>query len=108
MIQKYSYYNMISEFQKNRSLIHAYVNKLPIEGLSDTTVLGMSIGLFIFVMLLYTIIFWWALIMAIRNWNTFSNEQKWWIVLSWIFLGGPIIPLVSMCIFKNQQKSNFF
>lgn len=111
MIEKYSYYYMISEFQKNRVLIHAYVNKLPIEGMSDTGIMGMSIGLFIAVFVIYTVLFWWALIMAISDWKLFSDGQKWWIVLSWLFLGGPLVPLVSMYIFRGQKKgklSSFF
>jgi hypothetical protein len=102
MFGKYSVNNLIAEFQKNRTVIHAYVSGNSLEGYQDNgyddddkKILGFSIGVFLIIFVIALAIWIWALVALLQNWNYLSDIAKILAVLAFIgILGGPVVTLI--------------
>lgn len=104
MFGKYSVNNLLSEFQKNRPLIHSYVSGKSLEGYTDddTKILGLSIGLFLIFFIIALGIWIWALVALIHNWNNLSDTVKILAVLALMgILGGPVVTLIIVYVMRN-------
>lgn len=99
MLEKYSMFNMLNEFQKHRPLIHAYLKGESVEHYDDdgSALFGMSVGIFLLLLIVVVGIWIWALVTLIQNW---AMLETWAKVLGVIGLfpaftvGGPIMTLV--------------
>ena len=102
MFGKYSVNNLMAEFQKNRAIIHAYVSGNSLEGYHDNgyddddkKILGMTIGLFLIILVIALAISIWALVALLQNWGNLSDAAKIFAGLAYIgILGGPVVTLI--------------
>ena len=90
--------------------IKAYINNQPIENYGDDTtsnsIMGLTIGVFLFILLISLIIEIWAIVVLIKYWK---NLPSWAQVLGIIgvlpFLpGGPIITLIVVYVAKTVNS----
>lgn len=105
MIHKYSILNMMNEYNNNKHIIDAYINKKPIEGLNDNVevtgmIMGYTIGLFLVFFVITIILFIWAIQVTIKYWSRLSNIAKIILIISW-FIAPPILPLIVVYIAKD-------
>ena len=93
--------SMSQAFSENRETIELYLSKPEMfantitetDSIKDARILGMAIGIFIFVYLLIFIVFAWSLYALIRYWSHIPNWAK---VLSILFLF--VFPVFSLAI----------
>lgn len=108
--EKYSLFNMIKEYNKNKPIVDAYLQGKSIEnysmsgdGLDDTdkTILGVSIGVFAVIFIINLVIFIWAIVLLVNHWN--DPLPDWAKVCAIIFLvmGLPLISLIILLITKK-------
>jgi hypothetical protein len=118
---KYSLFNMINQYNKNKPLIEAYLKKHPIEHFdpsnpfpnfpdqtpddknvddADKKILGMTLGIFLVALLINIILFIIALVLLITHWK---NLPSWAQVVSLICLliGMPVITLIIVLVAKK-------
>ena len=89
---------MTQAFSDNKDRIQLYLSNPEMfaedtDSVKDASILGMAIGIFIFVYLLVFIIFAWSLYALIRYWSHIPNWAK---VVSILFLF--VFPLFSLVI----------
>jgi hypothetical protein len=109
---KYSIFNLIKEYQKNKHIIHAYYKNDTIENytvasttddLKNTQILGLSSAMFSLVFLISLAIFIWAVFVTIKFWKVLP---LWAQVLAIIGLvtgfGGPIMTLIVVYLAKKK------
>ena len=111
MFGKYSVNNLISEFQKNRHIIHSYVSGKSLEGYDDDDdkILGLSIGLFLIIFTIAIGIWIWALVAMLQNWDYLSDVAKIVAVLALLGpLGGPVVTLIIVYLMRkgNGKRSS--
>ena len=98
MIEKINVFSMLNEYQKHKPMIHAYLRGDSIENYDDennTALFGMSVGIFLFVFIITTVVWIWALVTLINNWNTLETWAKiLGIIGLFLGIGGPIMTLV--------------
>ena len=105
MLQKYSVFNMMNEFSKNRPMIQAYLNGKSIENYSysHNNLMGMTVGNFLVAFVIVVGIWIWALISLVVNW---SRLESWAKLLGFIGLflgvGGPIMTLLVVYLGKTS------
>jgi len=125
---KYSLFNMINEYNKNKPLIDAYLKEHPIEHYADqpmpfdpsnpfpdqpgnqpgekeldddgTKILGLSVGVFVVILVINLILFIIALVLLMKNWK---NLPSWAQVVSLICLliGMPVITIIIVLVAKK-------
>jgi hypothetical protein len=101
MSYKYSIFNMLNEYKKNKHLIDAYIKNQPIEGLNDDgLIMGISVGLFSLLFVVSIILFIWALWATIKFWSRLNDVAKVILVISWL-VGPPILPLIVVYVGKK-------
>ena len=107
---KYSLFNMIKEYNKNKPIIDAYFQGKSIEnysrsgdGLNDDqkTILGFSIGVFAVVLLVNIIIYIFSIILLIKNWNNLTELARVFATVC-LFLGLPLISLIIILSTKSN------
>lgn len=101
-----SLYNYIKEYENNKHLIKAYLNNQPIENYGDdsSTIMGVSIGIFLFILLASFIIWIWALVVLIKYWKMLPDWAKVLGIIGVLPIlpgGGPIITLIAVYIGKQ-------
>ena len=100
-----SLYNYIKEYENNKDLIKAYLNNQPIENYGDdsSTIMGVSIGIFLFILLASIIIWIWALVVLIKYWKMLPDWAKVLGIIGVlpILPGGPIMTLIAVYIGKQ-------
>lgn len=105
MIGKYSIFNMMKEFRENKPIIEAYLKNQSVEGSNDTVnvIAGLSIGMFLTLIMLGIAIWVWAIVVTIKYWN---QLPVWAQILAIIGLltgvGGPIMTLIVVYVGKDQ------
>lgn len=97
MLYRYSLQNLLHEYNKNRKIINKY-NK-NIEGYKgvgdDTLILGMSVGLFMFICTMVIAIYIWAVYALVVNWNFMPDWARAISVFGLITgFGGPVLALI--------------
>jgi hypothetical protein len=105
---KYSLFNMINEYNKNKPVMDAYIKKYPIEhyddqqdgGNADSMVLGMSIGIFILVLVINLILFIVALFLLVKHWKNLPNWAQIVSLISLLF-GMPVITIIIVLLAKK-------
>jgi hypothetical protein len=111
MIYKYSIINMMNEYNNNKHIIDAYLNKKPIEGLNEDLngnvegigmIMGLTVGFFIAFFILTIILFVWAVNVTVKYWSKLSDVAKVILVISW-FMAPPILPLIVVYIAKGNN-----
>lgn len=105
MLQKYSAFNMLNEFQKNRPMIHAYLNGKSIENYSynNNTLLGMSVANFMIAFVIVIGIWIWALIELVVNWPKLPIWAKFLGFIGlFLGVGGPVMTLVVVYLTKSS------
>ena len=124
---KYSLFNMINEYNKNKPLIDAYLKEHPIEHYADqpmpfdplnpidpsgnqpgqkeaeddaTKILGLSIAVFVVILVINLILFIIALVLLMKDWK---NLPSWAQVVSLICLliGMPVITIIIVLVAKK-------
>ena len=100
-----SLYNYIKEYENNKDLIKAYLNNQPIENYGDdsSTIMGFSIGIFLFILLASIILWIWALVVLIKYWKMLPDWAKVLGIIGVlpILPGGPIMTLIAVYIGKQ-------
>jgi hypothetical protein len=68
---KYSLPSLLIEYNKNRELINAHFKGESVEGytLSPTKILGLTIELFMFLIIMHLVLFVWALVVLAKRWK---------------------------------------
>jgi hypothetical protein len=105
---KYTLNNMIKAYKENEDLINAYINKKPIEKYSsdsNNTIMGLSMGIFLILLVLNLVIFIYALVILYKNWNKLSSSSKIVGVLGLLFgwFGFPLLgPIITIIVVKNN------
>ena len=94
MIGKYSAFNMLDAYNKNKSIIDEYVKGNTVESYDEETILNLSIGMFVFIFLIVFIFWFFALFFLMSNWNKMSDIGKVLGVLSLMGLGGPFATII--------------
>ena len=89
ILEKYSVYNMCKTYHENKSLVDAYIQNKSIEGYEDVKLLGVGIAIFVIFLLLGLVIWIWAIVILIKNWNVMPDWAK---ILGVIFVT-PIMPI---------------
>jgi hypothetical protein len=109
MLLKYSLFELLKEYNKNKEYIHAKLKGETIEGYTDsgdtTMVLGLSLVPFLVILLVSFAIWIWALVVTIKYWK---QLPEWAQVISVLGLlpiipGGPIVTLVVVYVTKGGE-----
>ena len=107
MLLKYSLFDLLKEYNKNKEYIHARLKGETIEGYDDngnaTMILGIGLPIFLLLLLISFAIWIWALVVTIKYWK---QLPEWAQVVSVLGLlpiipGGPIVTLVVVYIAKG-------
>jgi len=118
--QKYSLFNMINEYNKNKPLIQAYLKEHPIEHFDplnpsnlidsdndakqvedmDKKILGMTMGVFVVVLVINITLLIIGVVLLIIHWE---NLPSWAQVVSLICLliGMPVITIIIVLVAKK-------
>ena len=103
-----SLYDYIKEYHKNKPLIQAYLKNQTIENYgdgdtNDSTILGLSIGIFITFLLIQIALWIWAIIVLVKYWKYLPDWAKVLGILGVlpIFFGGPILTLIVVYVGKK-------
>jgi hypothetical protein len=119
-ISKYSFYNFLYEYEKNKERIHDYLNgretivepfeddgltiNIP-DGLTkdEKEFLGLSIGVFIVIFVVMIAIYIAAIYLLIKRWN---NLEQWAQIVGSISLifGMPFITIIVVLVGKKKTK----
>lgn len=108
--EKYSLFNMVKEYNKNKPIIDAYLQGKSIENYSisgdgmdgtDKTILGLSVGVFTIIFIINLIIFICAIVLLVNHWN--DPLPDWAKVCAIVFLvmGLPLVSLIILLITKK-------
>jgi len=105
MLHKYSIFNIVNEYKKNKYLIDAYIKNQSIEGLNgdkeSSLIMGFSVGVFLSFFIVYLVLFVWAVWATIKFWPKLSDVVKVVLVISW-FVGPSILPLIVVYVGKSM------
>ena len=95
LIHKYSLFNMINEYNKNKPLIDAYLKKYPIEQYDPSN--PFPVGIFVVALAINLILFIVALVLLIKRWK---NLPTWAQVVSLISLliSMPVITIMIVLV----------
>ena len=87
---------MISEYRRNKGLIHAYLRGDPIEGFKASNVIISGLPLIIFVTLLIVELMLWiiAWVALLKYWNDLSGAGKFFALLFCLVGLGPLALIV--------------
>ena len=98
--------NMLNEYRKNKDLINSYLHGEKIEGFdkNSSVIMGLSISLFILVLLLVIIIQIWALVLLVRYWNVIPLISKVLGVLGLFGVGGPLLTIIVVYVGIGSKK----
>ena len=108
---KYSLLEFLSEYEKNKVVIHSYLQGNTIENYTDTdttttAMFGLGVGVFVLLLIIMIAIWAWALWSLVTYWKILPDWAK---VLGIIGIlpiipGGTIITLISVYIGKQQRR----
>lgn len=100
---KYSLPSLFIECQKNRHLIHAYLNNKSIEGYDKDSnkIIGLSIGIFLIILLINLALFIWSLILLIKNWHVLPSWAKVIGLLMLFIPPGPLVTIIVCLVAKE-------
>lgn len=107
MFGKYSLDNIIKAYYENKELIDATIKGQKVEGLDNSTnlILGLDLGLFIFIALFVVGLWIWGLIVTIMYWKQISVIAQVFAVIGLIFPSiGPIVTLLAVYISRAVEK----
>lgn len=135
-----SVFSMLSEYKKNKDLIHSYLNKkenycgsgmgyvmadpapnppvvvpvgptpapvVPVvEHPDEAKILGLTIGAFVAIFLIFVILWLWAFVMLIQKWNNLNMVVKVvsLLLLFLLHIAGPLTPLLVIILIKLTEK----
>jgi hypothetical protein len=107
-ILDYSISNLYAEYKKNSVLVHAYCAGSTVENLKDSSIMGLTVGVFV-VVLIVSLVFWIAGIYLLSHyWNSLPMWVKIIGVLG-VIPGvplGPVVTVVLVLVFKNEAKAS--
>jgi hypothetical protein len=102
----YSISNLYAEYKKNSVLVHAYCAGSTVENLKDSSVMGLTVGVFV-VVLIVSLVFW---ITGIYLLSHYWNSLPMWVKIIGV-LGvipgvplGPIVTVVLVLVFKKRSQ----
>jgi hypothetical protein len=108
IMHKYSFLNLLNEYNKNKDVIQAYFRGQPVEGMNGSKsakdavlVGGMTLGVFLFVFALSLGLLIWAVWATITYWSKLSETAKIFVVVSWFFMP-PVLPLIIVYVAKSS------
>ena len=107
MYGKYSFSNFIKAYYENKEIIESCIKGETYEGLDGETklVLGLDVGVFMAIMLLYVALWIWALIATIVFWNQISVVAQIFAIIGLLFPSiGPVITLLAVYISRAIEK----
>lgn len=100
MYGKYSLPNLIKAYNENKDLINAHLKGMTIENYgtgntSEATILGLGIGSFALLCVFSLILWIWAVVILIENWN----KMPLWAAIVGLLaiftgIGGPILTII--------------
>lgn len=113
----HSLYNYLLAYENNKDIINAYLCNKSVENYAPvnqdldkaigraTSILGFSIGVFIFMALISLILWIWAVVILVKYWNQLPS---WAQVLGIIGVlpilpGGTILTIIAVYIGKGQK-----
>jgi hypothetical protein len=106
---KYSLPSLLSEYSKNRELIRAHLKGESVEGYTGTptkTILGLSVGVFVFLVIIHLILFIWSLFVLGAMWPDLPVGIAVMSVISIFAIPfGSIIALILM--YSSKWSSEF-
>ena len=104
MYGKYSLFNMINEYNKNKDLIDSYLKGDSIENLGDGEIMGLSLGFFCFILVVIVLFWAWSLKFVIDNWTRLGPAAKIASILSLFgVFGGPLGTFIIVLVCRDQR-----
>ena len=113
MIGKYSVFNMLRVYNKNRELINAHLQGKQVEGLKQATItidgspvlMGLSITAFMVLLFLGIILYIVAIYLSMKHWDELSTIARILVVLALLgVLGGPLVAIIIVYIAKGNSS----
>lgn len=123
MLHKYSVKTLVTEWNKNKPIIDAYLKNHSIEGADGSStgsevgekaakILGWGIGIFIIVAIVVVGIWFWALFITIKSWPRLPTWAKVVSVIGlffgWSYGIGSVITLIVVYASRRKQGLGFF
>ena len=113
-MKAYSLLKLLNAYSENKDFIHAYLKKQPIEGYKDDTdtvtvnnsaILGMTVEIFLIILIISISIWVFALVLLINNWNVLPDWAKVVGVIGVlpIFPFGSIVTIISVLASKSSR-----
>jgi len=125
---KYNYFELFKAYNENKDLIYAYYKNKPIERYSQkcqndpnpdqcedeenaveesTSILGLSIGLFMFFFIIYTILFIMSVVLLVTNWSILPDWAKIAGIIAILFFNipGTIFTIITVSVIKSGTKN---
>ena len=116
ILEKYALPNLIKEYNINKDLIREHFKGVPKEGYryrisSDNgdvdTILGLSIEIFMLLLIISFALWAIAIYLLVLNWNDLEDWAKVIAILGIIFgVGGPIVTIVIVLVGKKRKSKN--
>lgn len=104
----YSLFELLQAYKNNKHIIHTYINNHKIENYKDddsgdNLILGMSVILFI-ILLLFTLGIWvWAVVILVKYWNVLPNWAQIIGIVGLLTGFGPVLTIIVVYIGKNNK-----
>ena len=104
----YSLYELMRHYTKHKNIIDAYLKGESIEYYRDSDdqqIIGMSLAIFITILIITIILWIWALAITIIAWESLPEWAKVLAILGLIPIipFGPIVTLIVVYIAKNNK-----
>jgi hypothetical protein len=105
----HSLFEMVKEYNNNREIIETYLKGHKIEGVEggDTlSFLGMSIAIFLTMLILNLVIWIWAIVILVKRWEVVPDWARIIGIIGIlpIIPFGPVFTLVTIYMSSNKKK----
>ena len=116
MIGKYSLFNLLKEYKENKTVIDSYMKNQKVENFDDPQIdiltvdentaksfLGLSIGVFVLLLLASLGIWIWAIVVTVKFWNKIPDWAKVLAIIGLVTgIGGPVMTLIVVYVSKSK------
>lgn len=101
----YSLMNLIQAYKANKTLCDAYLKGQSIEGMDDDSkkVLGLTLGIFLTVLIISLVLFIVALILLLKDWKVLPDWAKIVGIIGLLFFG-PLGSIATIIIVLVSRK----
>ena len=94
---------MISEYNNNREMIDSHLQGKPFEGMGENLIMGLTVGVFLIILLIFLGLWIWAVVLLVQNGN---KMPTWALVVGIIalFIPIPLSSVITIVLAKTARK----